>query len=192
MQIDFGKLKKRIPDLIVVHRQLMVLLWKMGLGKLINSWPALFGSTLVISQPAGSSGSALLTPLHYFSQGEWIYCTTFIEKKTDWALNVIANPQVEIWLPDGWYAGRAEIVEEGEERAAMLSKLLAGSGAVAQYLCGIHPLGVEEEKLREATADLRLLRVSRQSPRTGADGPGSLAWLWPLLFMLCLLRRRRR
>jgi MYXO-CTERM domain-containing protein len=51
---------------------------------------------------------------------------------------------------------------------------------------------MDMEAFHEATAAYRVLRISRQSPRTGTDGPASLAWLWPLIFIFLLLRGRRR
>ncbi len=189
MQINY---KKYIPDLIKYHNQLVVLLWKLGWGKLLNCCPALFGRTLVIGQPGRGTGSPNQTAANYISQGDLIYCAPIFGGTSDWYLNVIANPQVEIWLPDGWYAGSAEIVEEAEERAGMLRKLLTASGLAAPLFTGIDPQRMDEERFRAASASYHLLRISRQSPRTGADGPGSLAWLWPLIFIFLLLRGRRR
>jgi hypothetical protein len=50
-------------------------------------------------RPAGGgAGNGSLTPVNYFSEGEFIYCTYVFKGKPDWYLDVIANPQVEIWL----------------------------------------------------------------------------------------------
>jgi hypothetical protein len=40
--------------------------------------------------------------------------------------------------------------------------------------------------------ELPLLRIKRQSPCTGVEGPGSLAWLWPFMFFVFLFHPRRK
>jgi hypothetical protein len=191
MKVKSVDLKKYVPDFLKSYNQFVVLTWKLGLGKLFNSLPSLFGRTMVIGrQERGSNGSRFM-PVTYFTQDDSIYCTMLFNQDTNWYLNVVANPQVEIWLPDGWYAGSAEVVE-GEERSELLRKLLVSSGRITPLVLGIDPLTAEEDVFDEVTASYRLLRISRQSPRTGADGPGSLAWLWPLAFLLLLFGRKNR
>jgi hypothetical protein len=192
MKVSFGKYKKFIPDFFKFYDQWIILMWKLGLGKLFNYLPSIFGHMLVVGQPGHRVDGDSFIPMSYFSQREFIYCTPTLDRNPDWYLSMIANPQVEIWLPDGWYTGSAEIVENIEERAAMLRRVLASSGFSTALLLGVNLQTVDEDRFREITAGYHLLRINRQSPRTGADGPGSLAWIWPLVFLLLLLKGRRR
>ena len=53
----------------------MVLMWKMGWGKAINSWPAGFGRIMIIRHCGRRSGKEYLTPVNYaLVEGE-IHCT---------------------------------------------------------------------------------------------------------------------
>jgi deazaflavin-dependent oxidoreductase (nitroreductase family) len=192
MELDQQKIDKYLPAIFKRFNRLMVLMWKLGMGKLINCYPPFFGRIMVISHQGRGTGSPYQTPVNYFPQGEYIYCTSAFGGQSDWYLNVIANPQVEIWLPDGWFTGKAELVENSEERSQMLRKVLIASGFAAPLFAGVDPKEIDEETFVEMTADYRLLRIQRQSPRTGDNGPGSLAWLWPILTFLLLCRRRRK
>lgn len=191
MKASFQKYRRYIPEAWKAYEHSVVMLWKLGLGKLINLWPEATGRSLVLGLKGGTG--ARLIPMHYSRRDEFIFCASLIKENQDAALDVVANPQVEVWLPDGWYAGSAEIVENAEERAGMLRQVLSAGGFMVPWMLGMNPQSAEEEHFRQATAGYRLLRVSRQSARTGSDGPGSLAWLWPLaLLAVCLRGRRRR
>jgi hypothetical protein len=53
-----------------------------------------------------------------------------------------------------------------------------------------------DAELDELTRKHQLIRIRRGAARTGPDGPGDLAWVWPVatmaLALLLLLRPRRR
>jgi deazaflavin-dependent oxidoreductase (nitroreductase family) len=192
MQINQKKLESYLPLFFKYLNRFMVMMWKLGMGKLINCWPSVIGRIMVISHSGRSSGKDYLTPVNYCERDGDIYCTSAYGGGSDWFLNVVANPQIEIWLPDGWYAGNAEIVGESAERVEMLRQVLIESGFAAPLFANIDPKTMGEEEFKEATSDYRLLRIKRQSARTGADGPGSLAWLWPVITLVLLFKRRRR
>lgn len=190
MKAGLEKYRKYIPEGWKAYERGVVLLWKLGLGKLINLWPEATGHSLVLGLK-GSAGARLI-PMHYCRRDDLIYCTSLIKENQEAAMEVVANPQVEVWLPDGWYTGSAEIVEDAEERAGLLREVLREGGFVIPWLLGFHPQSAAEGHFRQATAGYRLLRVSRQSARTGSDGPGSLAWLWPLALLVVCLRGKHR
>jgi len=192
MQMNQQYLEKYLPIAFRQFNRCMVYMWKLGLGKLINCWPPVFGRVMVISHRGRGTGNLYQTPVNYTEDGEYIYCTSAFGGETDWFLNILANPQVEIWLPDGWYTGVAEVVEESEGRNTMLRQVLIAGGFATPLFAGFQPKTMDEEQFDQLTADYRLLRIQRQSPRTGADGPGSLAWLWPIILGIVLLRKRRK
>ncbi len=189
----FGKdFEQYLPYFFKYFNRVMVLGWKLGLGKLVNCWPGGFGRIMVISHKGRDTGSDYQTPVNYYPDGEYIYCTAAFGSDSDWYMNVIANPQVEVWLPDGWYTGEAEILDKSPLREEMLRKVLIASAFAAPLFAGFDPKEISAEEFAKATTDYRLLRIKRQTPRTGANGPGSLAWLWPLFMILFLFRRCRR
>jgi hypothetical protein len=111
---------------------------------------------------------------------------------SEWVQNIVANPQVEVWLPDGWYAGQADVVELPSDRLSLLRRSFK-SNPISARIAGIEP-EMEDQNFDLAVEDYALIRVIRQSPRTGVNGPGGLAWLWPfiLIFLLGLRPRKRR
>ena len=177
-----------LPVLYRYTNSTAVTLWKMGLGKFFNLFPAAFGKTLIVDFSRHETKSPAQMPMIYYAQGEALYCTAFWSTRPDWQLNVTANPQVEVWLPDGWYNGRAELVVDDEERAQVMPKLLKNGGIVFKVWERANWLDLPEEEQTE----LPLLRIKRQSPCTGAEGPGSLAWLWPFLLFVLMLRPRHK
>jgi hypothetical protein len=107
---------------------------------------------------------------------------------------MLANPRVEVWLPDGWWEGQAFEVTDLQARIPILRQVIIGSG-FAGRLAGLNPYRMSDEELGQATASYRLVHIRRLAARTGPGGPGDLAWVWPLAVMillpLALLRPKR-
>lgn len=172
----------------------MLLMWRLGLGGWLNAWPAVGGRIMVLTHTGRKTGRRRQTPVNYAIVDGDIYCTAGFGRGSDWYRNIRACPQVEVWLPEGWWAGRAEEIGEAEERLPRMRAVLIASGFAA-YLAGINPGKMSDQELERVTAKYRLLRIRRTAARTGPQGPGDLAWVWPLATMLllpvALLRRRK-
>lgn len=175
--------------------RLMLLMWRLGLGRWVNVWPEAIGRVMVIGHTGRKSGRHLWTPVNYAPADGDILCTAGFGAGSDWYRNVMAHPQIEVWLPDGWWEATAEDISESPERLPLLRKVLVASGFAAP-LFGVHPQTDDDARLTELTESYRLLRIRRTAARTGPGGPGDLAWIWPLaalgLLMLLPLRRPRR
>jgi deazaflavin-dependent oxidoreductase (nitroreductase family) len=172
----------------------MLLMWRLGLGWMINYWPKGSGQIMVITHTGRKTGLKRQTPVNYALVDGELYCLSGFGM-SDWYRNILANPEVEVWLPDGWWAGVAEDVSQAGNRIALIRQVLIGSGFAAP-LFGVNHTAMNDEELAAATADYRLIHIRRTEARTGPGGPGDLAWIWPvatmLLVPLMLLRRRRR
>ncbi len=171
--------------------RIMVPLWRLGLGGMLNSWPTVGGRLMVLVHPGRRSGRVYRTPLNYAVVAGRIYCLAGFGDSTDWYLNALAARRVEVWLPDGWWEVEAVDVSDVPERLDLMRAVLIGSG-FATYLAGIDPRRLSDTRLDDKTRDYRLLRLERTEARTGKGGPGDLAWTWPLATLLVLLGRRRR
>lgn len=163
----------------------MLLMWRLGMGPLLNMGPAMAGRYMVITHTGRKSGAKRRTPVNYALVDDEVYCTAGFGSMSDWYRNIVANPQVEVWLPDGWWAGIAEEVTQSEARLPVLRQVLIASGFAA-YAAGVDPKQLTDEELDAATKEYRLIRIRRVAARTGKDGPGDLVWVWPLLVMLLL------
>jgi deazaflavin-dependent oxidoreductase (nitroreductase family) len=148
------------------------------------------GRILVLVHKGRKSGLVRRTPLNYAVVDGELYVTAGFGAVSDWYRNVQTDPRVEVWLPDGWWTAVAEEVGDRPDRRRLLRAVLVGSGFAA-HAFGVNPR-LPDERLDELTAKYRILRLRRTGARTGAGGPGDLAWVWPLATTLLLRRRCRR
>jgi deazaflavin-dependent oxidoreductase (nitroreductase family) len=173
----------------------MLLHWRLGLGPFANR-RELSGQIMVLVHVGRKTGRTRRTPVNYAIVDGDVYCTAGFGQVADWYRNLLANPQVELWLPHGWWAGVAEDISDSPDRLSLLRQVLYASGFAAR-LAGIDPLGMTDQELEAVSRPYRLIRVRRTHALTGPGGPGDLAWVWPLataglLGVLLLPRRRRR
>ncbi len=176
----------------------MLLMWRLGLGRWVNLSPRWGGRIMVLVHRGRKSGLRRLTPVNYAPDegnpsGD-IYCTAGFGAVADWYKNIVADPHVEVWLPDGWWAGVAEeLPQEHPDWLLRLRQVLIASGFAASAF-GIDPHRLDDAELLRLAAAYRVIRIRRTAARTGPGGPGDLAWVWPLatLVLGVLLLRRRR
>ena len=171
----------------------MLMLWRLGLGNVLNAWPEVLGRYMVITHTGRKTGLKRQTPVNYTMIDGEVYCTAGFGKVSDWYKNMQANPDVEIWIPEGWYRGVAEDVSDAENRIELLRAVLVASGFAAP-LFGLDPKQLDDEQLAKLSQSYRIVHIRRTEARTGPEGPGDLAWVWPLATLLLLplaLRRRK-
>ena len=168
----------------------MVLMFRLGLGRWLQFWPRVTGQILVLVHRGRKTGLTRRTPLNFaFVDGE-LYVLAGFGAVADWYRNIRANPQVEVWLPDGWWTAVAEEAGDDPRRMTLLRAILVGSGFAA-YAFGVPP-STPDDRLAVLSAEYRIIRLRRTTARTGPGGPNDLAWVWPLAATVLLLRRRRR
>jgi len=184
----------RLRRLFKIGNRMMVQFWRLGLGLHLNALPKYAGQIMVVQHTGRKSGKVYQTPVNYAMVNGEIYCMAGFGAETDWYQNILANPQVEIWLPESWWAGIAEEIFEQKIRLPILRKVLIASGFAAKVF-GIYEDQISDEDLDLLTRNYKLLRIRRTTARTGPGGPGSLAWIWPvttmLLLLMCLSRKKR-
>jgi deazaflavin-dependent oxidoreductase (nitroreductase family) len=150
---------------------------------------------MVLTHTGHKTGLRRRTPVNYTIVDGEIYCTAGFGRASDWYRNIRANPQVEVWLPDGWWAGLTEEVDDPAQRLPLLHQVIIASG-FAGRLAGLDPYRMTDAEFDAATASYRLLRIHREAERTGIGGPSDLAWIWPLatfvLLPLVFVGRKRK
>lgn len=193
MQIDAemaGKLRRAFR----VFNRFMFLMWRLGFGPWFNVWPEGWGQIMVLTHKGRKSGRVYRTPVNYAILDGSVYCIAGFGHVADWYRNLLVNPVVEVWLPDGWWQGEAEDVSGDENRPQIMRAVVEASG-FAGPMFGVDPKKMDDSALQEATRSYKVVRLHRQAARTGPGGPGDLAWVWQLatlvLFPLALRRRRR-
>jgi deazaflavin-dependent oxidoreductase (nitroreductase family) len=176
-----------------VFNRFMILMWRLGLGVWLKSKET-WGQVLVIVHQGRKSGLKRYAPVNYALVDGELYCTAAFGLRADWYRNLMANPEIEIWHPDGRWEGVAEDVSDSGHRVALMREVLIGSGFAARVF-GLNPHALSDEELTKVTQSYRLLHLRRGSALTGPGGPGDLAWIWPLAtfgLLWILLRRRRK
>jgi deazaflavin-dependent oxidoreductase (nitroreductase family) len=138
---------------------------------------------MVITHRGRKTGMFRRTPVNFAMVGNDLYCTAAYGTQADWYRNILQDPQVEVWLPDGWWKGIAEDRTESENGTEILRRVLIGSGFAARVF-GLNPNDLSEEQLKSLLLKYRLIRIQLLEARTGPGGPGDLAWIWPVITFL--------
>jgi deazaflavin-dependent oxidoreductase (nitroreductase family) len=182
----------RMRKTFKVFNRFMILMWRLGLGSWLKSKET-WGQVLVIVHKGRKTGLTRYAPVNYALVDGELYVTAAFGARADWYRNLMANPEVEIWHPEGRWKGFAEDVSNAEDRVALMREVLIGSGLAARVF-GLNPYALTDEKLGEITKSYRLIHLRRSDAVTGPGGPGDLAWIWPLatLGLLWILVRRKR
>lgn len=177
-----------------ILNRFMVTLFRLGLGGWVNAWPEVSGKIMVIKHIGRRSGKDYCTPVNYASVNGEIYCVAGFGQIADWYRNLIANPRVEVWLPEGWWACEAIELPNNLENLPILREVVIASG-FAGPLFGVDGRKMSDEELSSTTKDYRILHIKRMAARTGSGGPNDLAWIWPVATFILLplaLRGRRK
>jgi deazaflavin-dependent oxidoreductase (nitroreductase family) len=140
----------------------MVFMWKIGLGRMINSWPAVMGRIMVIRHVGRRSGKNYLTPVNYALVDGQIFCTAGFGPGTDWYRNIMAAPDTELWLPQGWRHARACDVSDAPNRVRLLREITIASG-LAGPLLGIDQKQLTDEQMLRVARDYRLVHFTLES-----------------------------
>ncbi len=195
MAAELSPSDERLRQLFKAGNRFMVLLFRLGLGGWGNGPKT--SQVMVLVHRGRKSGLLRRTPVNFAVVDDQIYCTAAFGQRADWYRNILADPRVQVWLPDGWYAGEAEEVSPDDPRRLdLMRQVLIASGFAAPLFAGINPKSISDDKLAEISAPYRLIRIYPSEACTGPGGPGDLAWVWPLssvvLLGLLLLGRRRK
>lgn len=184
---------QRWRDAFKYLNRFMLSMWRLGLGNWMNIWPEVIGQIMVITHTGRRSGIRHQTPVNYALVNDEIYCVSGFGEISDWYKNILQDPHVEVWLPQGWWAGIAEDISDHEQFLPLVREVMIGSGFAA-WLAGLFPKRMSDIELQQKTQGYKLLRIRREVERTGPGGPGEFAWIWPLIVFLTLpfLFKRRK
>ena len=149
---------EQMNDLRKIFRAMnrfMVFMWKIGMGRMVNIWPAVIGRIMVIKHCGRKSGREYLTPVNYAIVDGEVYCTAGFGSISDWYRNIQANPDIELWLPEGKRKAHAEDVSDSPNRLFLLKQVIIASGCAAP-LFGVDPKK-SDDGFDAMTKDYRLV-----------------------------------
>jgi deazaflavin-dependent oxidoreductase (nitroreductase family) len=140
----------------------MVFMWRLGMGRLINGWPAVCGRIMVIRHRGRKTGREYLTPVNYALLENEIYAAAGFGPDTDWYRNIMADPEVQLWLPNGRHRARACDVSNSPCRVKMLREITIASG-LAGPLLGVDQRKLSDEQFEKIGNDYRLIHFTLES-----------------------------
>jgi len=162
----------------------MLLMWRLGLRRMMAS-PRM-GYLMVMATTGRKSGERRLVPLNFAEEGTSVYCLAGFGKRTHWLLNLEADPQCELWLPDGRRVyGHGKVVTDETTRIEMVRRILVRSGFAAKIAeHGLDPMTAPEEVVAELGQSYgqryEVVQIEIGNPASGPGGPGDLVWVWPI------------
>ena len=175
--------------------RVMVVMWRMGLGRWAEAWPSVGGRVLVVEHRGRRSGTRYLTPLNFAPEGSSRYCLAAFGAGADWYRNVFAAEFAMLWLPDGRWTAHAIDASDELRARERIRQVLIDSGFAAR-LFGLNPRTMTNDEIDETTATYRLVRFDLIDRCD--EGFEDLTWVWPpvaagmaALVGLGILRRRR-
>lgn len=155
--------KREFEDLQATFRRLnpnVLRLWRWHVGWMMSVVPPLTGKTMVVSHVGRASGLRRHTPLNYAVLEGDVWCTT--HERSQWLRNVLANPEVTVWLPlRRQRRGRAEVLPVDDTRVDRLRAVLLASGFAAGRFGGLHPRRDSDAELLAQCREYRLVRIAR-------------------------------
>ncbi|WP_420632342.1 nitroreductase family deazaflavin-dependent oxidoreductase [Candidatus Leptofilum sp.] len=160
----------------------MLLMWRLGFARFINISPEKGGQIMVIQHIGHKTGKVRQTPVNFAEIDGEIYCTAGFGKVSHWYRNLLAHPDVELWLPNGRFHAHTQDITDQPDALPILRQVLINSGFAAPA-AGLHPKTMSDEELAAATASYRLFRFTKTQP---AAGKADLLWVWPVLACLLL------
>ncbi|MCP4167000.1 MAG: nitroreductase family deazaflavin-dependent oxidoreductase [Chloroflexi bacterium] len=178
MENEISRSDEALRQVFKIFNRFILLVFRLGLGKYGNQPET--SQVMVLVHTGRKSGLQRRTPINYAIVDNEVYCTAAFGHRADWYRNIMANPEVELWLNDSWWAGVAEEVPQDDPRHnEIMREVLIASGFAAPFFAGLNPKSASDEELAEVSAGYRLIRLRRSVARTGPGGPGDLAWVWP-------------
>jgi deazaflavin-dependent oxidoreductase (nitroreductase family) len=126
---------------------------------MINWWPAASGRIMVITHRGRKTGKEYLTPVNYAPLDGEIYCLAGFGLGTDWYRNILAHPEVDLWLPDGHRRAHACDISDSPSRVKLLREIIIASG-FAGPLLGVDQRKLTDEQIAKLGQDYRLVQFT--------------------------------
>ena len=203
--LPYGPLMTRLlrpvqRGFLILNGRFMAPALRLGLGRLIGN--PFTGHILLLRTRGRKTGLLREAPLGYVLRDGAAWVVAGYGEPTPWYRNLVADPDVEVILPDRRFHGRAEPVTDDAEWLVAYRALLGSFGVIGRGVVGdVSKLGDAELLARHrALPVIRIRPTDGTVLEPGPFDPGGLGWLWANLAALAaaavvwrtLSGRRRR
>jgi len=156
----------------ILNRYYVLPAIKAGLGPLHAN--PVTGSWMLLRTTGRTSGLKREAALGYAIRDGVVYCSAGFGPRTQWYLNLLVDPKVEVVLGGGAFAGIAKTVTDPAELDVAWRALIRSLGLLGRaFVC---PPDAPSEAIVAKTRDLPLVRIRPVGIAAGPADPGG--WLW--------------
>lgn len=163
---------------LLLNRWFMAPALRSGLGRLVGN--PFTGHLMLLRTRGRRSGLLREAPLGYVIRDGAVYCVAGYGTATPWYHNLLAEPAVEVVLPDRRFRGRAEPVTDPTEWLAAYRELIASFGVIGRAVAG-DVSHLSDETLLAEHRCLPVIRITPVDPPeplvAGRWDPGGDGWL---------------
>ena len=181
--VDLSRLYRFDPDRLRaffrVLNKVMVAEFRLGLGPYIGN--PYTGYIMVLTTTGRRSGLPRRNPVNYAMGDGEVYCLVGFGQRSDWYRNIVADPNVRVWVgAEGW-AGRAEVMTDPAEWLPIYRQILRRAGFADRAFTRVSLSELSDDDLLRLGTETPVVRIGLDDRLPKEEGPGDLAWLWPVL-----------
>jgi hypothetical protein len=144
----------------LINRFIVVPAFQHGWGRIISN--PIVGNVMVLGIRGRRTGQMHYTPVSYARMEQDIYCYQGNEMKGQWYLNLLANPNIEVLLPEGRFSGHGEEIHNGAEKLKAIRQILLASG-LNHSMYGFDPKTAADDVVMEKTRGMPVIRIRLSS-----------------------------
>jgi deazaflavin-dependent oxidoreductase (nitroreductase family) len=182
----------RIPDIYPNQRwaqmlvKLPILTWRLGLGPITGK------CVMIITHTDPKTGIPRRTVVEYHSMNGIKYVPCAFGEKSHLYRNILADPHVVIQTSDGTERMSGVRVTDPDELADIIAVMLRRDPPITRWY--LSSLGISEirEDIKANKDRMIFLRFDPTNNPTPPALEVDLAWIWPILLIAALLRKKRR
>ena len=175
---------RRAYDLL--NRWFMVPVHRLGLGAWIAT--PLGGHMLLLRVRGRKTGQGRYVPLSYVIADGSAWVLAGYGVRTQWYRNILADPEVDAWLPGRVARCRATEARDPSDRARIIP-LLARSIGLPGVMLGGDPWHATDDDILAVASWVPLVRLDPVAGpiAAGPDDPGGHAWIWRQALVIWLV-----
>ena len=163
-----------------ILNKFMVAMFRLALGPYIGGNPYT-GYIMVVTTIGRRSGLPRRTPVNYAPGSSEVYCLAGFGSRSDWYRNVLASPNVQVWIGRRGWAGSAETMTDPAEWLPIYRQIARRAGFADRAFTKEAISELSDERLQRVGAEGPVIRIRLDNELPRSEGPGDLAWLWPVV-----------